>query len=343
MNKQWRSATEPLRVAWGDHFAGRQGRWFRRDDQIVVLLDNSSLPGEQESAPQWAEIAATPFGGGTQETTVPAQAADALRWQQWSTAIQKAIQGGVRDENRLTDMVFYARHPERHRQRLQPQERQLIQEWLEIRDRLVLPAVQAASKGRPPIGPTAPRKPAWVETVLPLLNRYRGDIPLDFLLGWIAVESGGNIRDTTSLDERGYFQLHPDESRTLGIDHARLSWDPDYSVQAGIQLVKHDAKWVQSLGFKYGSDLFWHIVKLRHWLPAGVQAIVQDMREHGFNPGTWVEFKAYAVANRARINALIKKATRGRWGPKWDPAYGVDFVDKMFAYGRQLAEGLASA
>jgi hypothetical protein len=65
------------------------------------------------------------------------------------------------------------------------------------------------------------------------------------------------------------------------------------------------------------------------------------MREHGVKPDTWEEFRAYAIANRWRINGLIKRET-GRWGPKWDPKYGVDFVDNMFAYGRRLAQGLAT-
>src|SRR4051812_31885659 len=51
---------------------------------------------------------------------------DALRRGLWSEAIRLAIAGGARDENRLTDTVFHARHPERQGRRLQPQERQLI-------------------------------------------------------------------------------------------------------------------------------------------------------------------------------------------------------------------------
>ncbi|MGB2668638.1 MAG: hypothetical protein WAK48_31930 [Candidatus Acidiferrum sp.] len=313
------------------------GRWFRRGDLIIVTMDGQWPLTSKENPEQWAEVAETASGGLVAPLT---QIASALRRGSWPLAIQLAITNQKRDENYLTDMVFYARHPERHGQRLQPNERASIQEWLGIRDRLVRPALRATPAAPVQTVRSASLKPAWVQTILPLLNRYRGDIPLDFLLGWIAVESGGRIGDVTNINERGYFQIHPDESKTLGIEHDRLSTDPDYSVKAGIQLVKYDAKWALSLGLPYGSDLFWHVVKMRHWLPAGVNAIVRDMRLHGAIPNSWDEFRAYAVANRLRIIALIKKATGGRWGPKWDPQYGVNVVDRMFNLGRQLTSGL---
>jgi hypothetical protein len=316
------------------------GRWFRQGDLIIVMMDGQWPRTGKENPEQWAEVVETAPG---RLMAPPAQIANALRRGSWPLAILLTIKNGKRDENYLTDMVFYARHPERHGQRLQPKERPSIQEWLGIRDRLVRPALRATPTAPAPTVHPAALKPTWVQDILPLLNRYRGDIPLDFLLGWIAVESGGRIGDITSINERGYFQIHPDESKTLGIEHDRLSTDPDYSVRAGIQLVKYDAKWAVSLGFPYGSNLFWHVVKMRHWLPAGVNAIVRDMRQHGGIPNSWDEFRAYAVANRLRIIALIKRATGGRWGPKWDPQYGVNVVDRMFNYGRQLAAGLGGS
>jgi murein DD-endopeptidase MepM/ murein hydrolase activator NlpD len=83
------------------------------------------------------DVTPAPSSGGA---TLP-QIVDALRRGLWSIAIRLTIQNGVRDENRLTDMVFFARHPERQGRRLQSHERPLIQEWLEIRDRLIRPAL----------------------------------------------------------------------------------------------------------------------------------------------------------------------------------------------------------
>jgi hypothetical protein len=77
---------------------------------------------------------------------------EALRIGQWSLALGLAILRGQRDENDLTNLVFYARHPELQGRRIGRDEKELAKEWLAIRDQLVRPALRlASSTGRTPV------------------------------------------------------------------------------------------------------------------------------------------------------------------------------------------------
>lgn len=62
-------------------------------------------------------------------------------------ALALAVQQGERDENKLTNMVFFARHPELGGRKLKSHEKELAREWLDIRDRLVRPVLQGARSG----------------------------------------------------------------------------------------------------------------------------------------------------------------------------------------------------
>jgi hypothetical protein len=56
-----------------------------------------------------------------------------------------AIEAGKRDVNDLTNMVFFARYPERTGRRIGPGQRELARAWLAIRDGIVRPALAAVS------------------------------------------------------------------------------------------------------------------------------------------------------------------------------------------------------
>ena len=81
--------------------------------------------------------------------------------------IQKELDRGMRDQNRLTNVVFFARHPERGIRAIsksEPQFNQLRNEWLDIRNRLVIPALQAALRKAVPVQPSSVscNLPSWL-------------------------------------------------------------------------------------------------------------------------------------------------------------------------------------
>src|SRR5207247_1686127 len=124
--------------------------------------------------------------------------------------------------------------------------------------RVAAPARAAAGSPSAAQFTTRTRETQRFAALLPLLDRHRGDLPLDFLFGWIGVESAGRIDMITRLNERGFFQIHPDESKRLHFQHERLTTDPDYSVQAGIQLVRDYMKLARQRypWIAFGSELF---------------------------------------------------------------------------------------
>jgi hypothetical protein len=252
-------------------------------------------------------------------------------------AAAAAFARGERDVNRLTDIVFHARHPERGGRPIALTETQLAAEWLWIRDHAIIPALASlaflSGTGLSPATTSASQFTAQVPSqrryaaLVPLLDRYRGDIPSWFLLGWIASESGGVITDTTSLDERGFFQVHPAESRDARppIQHVRLSTDPDYSVRAGIQVVRHYADLARQRfpWIPYGSELFWRVVKLQHAMGSGnAKTLITRMRAQGIEV-TWEAIKRFEVTDGPKVSRLLAVRPLGRFGRNVDAVVDV--------------------
>ncbi|MGH8549558.1 MAG: peptidoglycan-binding domain-containing protein [Methylococcales bacterium] len=185
-----------------------------------------------------------------------------------------------------------------------------------------------SSKGAspPPAVKQLPCSPTKAETLIAILNKHRGNIPLHILLGWMEIESGRQIGSITSLCERGYSQIKPDEAQDRGIkNHQLLSYDEDHSVQGGIKLINYFIARTNLLVTKYGlpnqGDVYWRVVKLHHWIPSGPEKMLADMQAHGVKPSSWAVITSYALnpSNRDRLTQKIKR----------DPKQGIDNADEM--------------
>ena len=82
------------------------------------------------------------------------------------TVLRSAIQKGERNANKLTDLIFFRRHPERQGRLLQSQETALVNEWLDIQAHMVLPELQSVQQppaAKPPVQAPAPPAVAAVK------------------------------------------------------------------------------------------------------------------------------------------------------------------------------------
>lgn len=165
-------------------------------------------------------------------------------------------------------------------------------------------------------------------------------IPLGFLIGWIIKESGGRLDEKTSLDERGYFQLMPSESKSLGLDHERLSTDSDYSIAGGVKLIQMYMKRADALGIApHGTSYYWKLVKLLHTMGSGsVDAIVAAAKAAGAT-GSWEDLEQYATDNNATLLSATKHSP-SKWFPLVDKVYS---AGKAFGFGSDSPPGTAVA
>lgn len=137
-----------------------------------------------------------------------------------------------------------------------------------------------------------------VDKILPQLKAAaaRSGIPLGLLIGWIARESGGKLADTTSLNERGLFQLMPSESSSLNLDHNRLSTDLDYSIEAGLLLIAKYMREADTLAIaQHGTPYYWRLVKLIHTIGSGATKKVVTAAKADNDTGTWDLLEQHAL------------------------------------------------
>lgn len=196
-----------------------------------------------------------------------------------------------------------------------------------------------------PDAPPAPGSTRYklVDKILPDLQRasQSSGIPLGLLVGWIARESGGKLATKpqpgpgdTKLDERGYFQLHPDESKALGFDHQRLSTDPTYSINAGLALIGKYMGQVDALGVaQKGTTYYWRLVKLAHTMGSGAMKKIVAAAQAAGDAKNWDDLEDYALSHDKELLASTKHSPA-----KWFP-----FVDEVYATGAPFGFGSGAA
>jgi hypothetical protein len=198
--------------------------------------------------------------------------------------------------------------------------------------------VRAMKDQIPDVSPPPPGKSGWrlVDKMLPKLAGIAQSTgtPLGLHVGWICKESGGKLSihpqpgpGDTSMDERGYYQLAPGESKKLGLDHQRLSTDGDYSLQAGTALIADYEAFVQKLGVDAaprGSALYWRLVKLCHTVGDGQTKKWVSAAKDAGTMGSWADFKEFVLGRR----------WRGPQPQKWLP-----FMDEVYRVGKPFGFG----
>jgi hypothetical protein len=218
--------------------------------------------------------------------------------------VEQLVKKGRKDENDLTNQVYFQRHPELGGRKLQPTQPgfdMLSKEWVNIRDTLVRPILRRL----------VPRAPSNYELdsfmrrarmLIPFIEKDRGIVPLSFILAWIKIESDGVITvvpkyapGTKDLDERGYFQISIEESEKQGFQHWRLSYDPAYSVQAGIKLINYYANAVRALGVSDSNPIFWRFVKFWHAASGIATYAVRFAKEKNLPLYDWEAFKKFIL------------------------------------------------
>jgi hypothetical protein len=218
---------------------------------------------------------------------------------------------GNRDERALAQQALLLNHPELKGKLPASPSPKLARELSRILVRQVRPLI-------------------WLSQIIELLDRYRGDIPREFLLGWMAIESDGNVKVVTSRPERGYFQIDwkgGEAQEQLKLNQTKflaLSTDREYSIRIGIQLARLYRSYIRKHypAVPDGSELLWRMTKARHGASGLLTKALSELAK-AHQKITW--------------EGLAAKMSQTTLGPKI-----VDNVDHLFKYAN-LVKPLVAA
>jgi transposase-like protein len=153
----------------GGAFPGGGLNWHGPHPLILHFhLDLAPLPGVVAGRP--SPMSPIPSQPGVSKpsaassiASLPKILADAVRQGAISMQVALAIVTGQRDANTLTNLVFYAKHPELPvGYKIQSHQRNLAQQWVDIKERIIRPLLQARGTG--PVSAGAPAGPSSTVT-----------------------------------------------------------------------------------------------------------------------------------------------------------------------------------
>ncbi len=115
------------------------GKKAIRTDDRGFIVQRGRDPYFAVIAVQGIDAGGRPSAIGRGSSGIAQKIQAALQSARWTTALGLAILSGQRDVGKLTNLIFFARHPERSGRPIRRHERTLAREWLHIRNRLVIP------------------------------------------------------------------------------------------------------------------------------------------------------------------------------------------------------------
>jgi alkaline phosphatase D len=191
----------------------------------VLHVNSSNWSGDRETESIEHDVAVPGLTAAPSDFSLGAIAAGTLG-RLPKEFLEAILVHGETDANQLTNRVFWkVHHPELTATKLHPTSAahaRLRDEWRRVRRTEVQPVI-------------------WLRQLIDQLDRHRGGVSRETLLGWIAVKSDGNNRLIGRGGERGYFQIdRATASRDLGMSDTQLktlSTDRLFSIRKGVELV----------------------------------------------------------------------------------------------------------
>lgn len=151
---------EPLDEAWSPEQGEDEAHEFAEAEEYIAHADFEDADDDFEAPDESVTPEIASDGAFSVENELadfasfladlPERVRTALRQGYAQVAVRLMVAAGVRDENRLSNIVFHSRHPELNGRPIRTGERTLAAEWLAIRNDLVRPLLQDAAAGPSP-------------------------------------------------------------------------------------------------------------------------------------------------------------------------------------------------